>query len=536
MVARRVRGCLAALALAVAALWFAAAPAAAEEQWQQVSDSIVALLEQIPDQYAAGDVKAVESTVREAYYEQYQVSGLEDDIKHRLGADRASAFRENLISLRNLARTDVPSSRIEQGVAALVAQLRTDVDDVNAAPQVTDRWAQVAQSIVDTANGALRLYQAGDRDTALSEASRAYLEHYEAGGLEKATLSYLSSGRVAQVEAAFRALRVDIRDGAQTELVSADAAALAALVTEDAKALDALGANESLGWTGFLASFLILLREGAEALLVVAAVVTYVVKTGRREQLRGVYLGIAAAVAVSAGLAVLFSALTTSAALGMVQELLEGVTGLLAAAMLIYISSWILSKSEGDAWQRYIGETVEGKSGGGRWALFAVVFLAVAREGCETILFYVPVFGAAQTPTDHLLVWAGLVAAALALAVLFIAVRVFGVRLPLRPFFRWTSVFMALLAVTITGGAVKEFQDAMLVGSTPVDGVPEITWLGLYPTVESLAAQAAVTVLLVGLMVTQFRRSASRRASGEESPTPVDETESPTPTTIPTKG
>ncbi|MFT3889332.1 MAG: FTR1 family iron permease [Arachnia sp.] len=503
-----------AVLVALALLWLAVLPARADGQWTTVAETVSAMLEEVPAQYAAGDVKAVESTIRKAYYEEYQASGLEDEIKHRLGADRSGAFQDGVVELRNLARDGAPSADVEAKVAELTRLLATDVAEAAAAPEVDDRWSRVAANIVAAEQNALSLYEQGRAEEALKEASRGYLQHYEADGLEKATLSYLSSGRMSAAEGEFRDIRVGIRDGAPVEEVRAHVEALSAMVTEDAAALDALGASEAVGWSGFVASFLILLREGVEALLVVAAVVTYVVKTGRRDQLRGVYLGIAAAVAVSIGLAVLFSSLTSSADLGMTQELVEGLAGALAAVMLIYISSWILSKSEGDAWHRYITNTVDQHSeSGGRWALFTVVFLAVAREGFETILFYIPVFGAAKTAADHALVWAGVGAAVVLLAALFYVVRRFGVRLPLRPFFRWTSVLLALLSITIAGGAAKELQDAMVLEATPVAGVPQVDWLGLYPTVETLVAQGVVAVVVLGLMFWQMRKGAAAPTS-----------------------
>lgn len=509
-VMRRMLVFVVALLAASAIAWGGHARAAADEPWEEVADQVTSLLAEVPGQYASGDLRSVEATLRSAYYEHYQAHGLEDQIKHRLGAERSTAFSSGLVEVRNLARDGAPQSEVEAAINALIAQLATDLDDLLDTPELNDRWTRVAQSIIATANNALELYEAGQVDQGYKEATRAYLQHYEADGLEKATLSYLSSGRVAQIEGEFRDIRVGIRDGWPVDEVRVHVEKLSELVAEDAATLDALGASESVGWSGFVAAFLILLREGVEALLVVAAVITYVLKTGRRDQLRGVYLGIAAAVAVSIGLAIVFSSLTSSADLGMGQELIEGVVGLLAAALLIYISNWILSKSEGDAWHRYLNANIDKKAtSGGQWALFTVVFLAVAREGFETILFFVPVFGAAQTPIDHLLIWLGMGAAVVALAVLFVAVRLFGVRLPLRSFFRWTSVLLSVLAITIAGGAVKELQDAMILDVTPVPGVPQIEWLGLYPTVETLVAQGIVTVVVVVLGVWQLRRSAA---------------------------
>lgn len=513
--ARRILVWLGTALLAWAMLGGTAAPATADDRWQAVADSVTALLEEVPGLYQAGDLKAVEATIRKAYYEEYQAKGLEDEIKHRLGADRAKAFQAGVVELRNLTRDQASQVDVEQRTAELVSQLAADVAELQDAPEVTDRWSRVAANIVEAIENALSLYEQGRPDEGLKEATRAYLQHYEADGMEKATLSYLS-GRAQLAERKFRDIRVGIRDGAPIEQVRADVAELTQLVTEDAAALDSLGAADSGGWGGFVAALLILLREGVEALLVVAAVVTYVIKTGRRDQLRGVYLGVGAAIAVSIGLAVLFTSLTSSTELGLAQELIEGVAGALAVVMLIYISNWILSKSEGDAWNRYITGTIDAHAeSGSPWALFTVVFLAVAREGFETILFFIPIFGAAQTTADHLLIWAGMATAVVILAVLFIAVRTFGVRLPLRPFFRWTSVLLGLLAVTIAGGAAKEFQDALILEATPLPGVPQIDWLGLYPTVETIAIQAVVLVIVLGLMVWQFRKSPATEAAPE---------------------
>ncbi|MFT3876498.1 MAG: FTR1 family iron permease [Propioniciclava sp.] len=515
------------IVMGIGALWLAlslaisATPAAAEDPWQGVAGTVTSLIEQVPGQYAAGDAKAVETTLRKAYYEHYQAQGLEDQVKHRLGAERSAAFSKAVVELRNMTRDGAAQAEVEAATTALTARLAADMRDLAAVPEVNDRWNRVAQSIIEAAENALRLYESGSSGQAFKEATRAYLQHYEADGLEKATLSYLSSGRVAQVEGEFRDIRVGVRDGWPAEEVRGHVEKLSQMVTEDAAKLDGLGASESVGWSGFVAAFLILVREGVEALLVVAAVITYVVKTGRRDQLKGVYLGIGAAIAVSVGLAVAFNSLTSSADLGLTQELIEGVVGVLAAALLIYVSNWILSKSEGDNWHRFINSAIDKRAeSGGQWALFTVVFLAVAREGFETILFFIPVFGAAQTPGDRLFIWLGMGAAVLLLAVMFVAVRYFGVRLPLRPFFRWMSVLLSVLAITIAGGAAKELQDGMILEVTPIPGLPQVDWLGFYPTVETLTTQAVVTAIVITLMVVQFRRTAAaqtRTTLNEES-------------------
>lgn len=485
--------------------------AQADEEWDGTVDEVVAVLEEIPAQHASDDVSAVEGSIRRAYYETYQVSGLEDQIKHRLGRARADAFQQSLLDVRQLARDGAPDAEVGGAVEEAIALLREDVEELGSTEAISDQWTRVATEISDTIARAVEHYEAGDGDAAYREATDAYLGHYEADGLEKATIAYIGNSRVSAVEAGFRELRTSIRAEAPLDEVRATAEGLSGMVQEDAAQLDAINSSDSgLGWTGFFASFFILLREGAEALLVVAAVVTYVLKAGRRNQLGWVFGAVGAALLVSAGLAVVLGSITASVASGFSQEVVEGVAGLLAVVMLVYASGWILGKSDDGS---RLQDDLERSSKGGTWTLILVVFFAVVREGAETILFFVPITAAASTSNDHLMIWTGVGSAVLILAVLFVLVWRFGVRLPLKPFFKWTAALLALLAVTIAGGAAKEFQDATLLGATPVSGVPEVALLGLYPTVETLVAQLVAVAIIVAFNLLHRRQSRRRAAA-----------------------
>lgn len=488
----------------------------ADETWEPVVNEIVQTLEQISDQHATNDLTGVETSIRRAYYETYQVSGLEDQIKHRLGRDRADDFRESLLEIRQLARDGADQPQVDAAVGQSIDLLRADVAELGTTAAISNRWTIVADEIADTASAAVTHYEAGHVDAAYQSATDAYLAHYEADGLERATIAYIGNSRVSAVEAQFRDLRASIRAGVPVAEVSAIADELSSMVREDAAQLDQFGSEDGgLGWAGFLASFLILLREGAEALLVVAAVVTYVLKAGRREQLKHVGFAVAAALLVSVALAFLLNSITASAAAGFGQEVVEGVTGALAVIMLIYVSGWIMGKASGGS--MLSRDLSDPSSAAGTWTLASVVFLAVVREGAETILFFAPITAAATTANDHLMIWLGSGAAVVILAILFVLVWRFGIRLPMRPFFKWTSVLLAVLAVTIAGGAAKEFQDATLLGSTSLPGVPEISVLGLYPTVETVVTQLVVIVIVVAFNLHNHRKSRPPAAPAETS-------------------
>lgn len=309
-----------------------AVQARAEENWDSVVQAMSAKIEQIPGQYASGDLEGLNTSIRQAYYENYQPSGLEDQIKHRLSTERSDAFVKDLLDLRTQANNGVSQSEIAESTAKVVDTLKTNVADLADAPELNDQWTRVANNIVELLEKAKADYQSGKYDDAYLAATEAYLAQYEANGLEKAKISYIGQSRVSQLEALYADLRQIAK--AQSKTASEYAAIadeLAGYVLADATKLDELTSPDTeLGWRGFFASFLILLREGAEALLVVAAVVTYALKANRRDQLRGILAGVLAALAISAGLAMLFTNLTASASSGLSQELIEGTTGLLA--------------------------------------------------------------------------------------------------------------------------------------------------------------------------------------------------------------
>ena len=520
------RGALFAMivALCIVFLPYLSAPSYADDKdWDSYTAEMTEKIQQIPDQYAAGDLPGVETSIRQAYYEVYQVSGMEAEIDHRLGEDRNDAFVADLLAIRDMTQDGASQEDVQAATDDVIALLESNVADLKKAPEVNDKWSRVATRSIDQIEASKEAYATGDYATA---ANAAYLAHYEADGLEKATISYIGQSRVSEVESMFTQLRQNGRDGeVSVDEFNAQADELIDALTADAKELDELTSSGELGWTGFWASFAILLREGAEALLVVAAVVTFAMKAGRKDQLVGILVGVAGALAISIGLAVLFSKITSSAASGFGQELIEGITGLLAVVMLIWVSNWILSKSSGDKWQKYIKQTAgEGTSTGGVFALASVAFLAVLREGAETILFFTPIIAASKTGADHAKMWMGIGAAALILAVMFILIWVFGVRLPMKAFFKWTSVLLGILAVTIAGGAIKEFQDATLVHATPISGVPEVSWLGLYPTVETLAAQVLVIIILVILGILQYRSANASRQQAKQDDHAADQT------------
>ncbi|MGH7580076.1 MAG: FTR1 family protein [Gemmatimonadales bacterium] len=323
------------------------------------------------------------------------------------------------------------------------------------------------------------------------------------------------AGLAAELEAEFAALRAEAVQGAGPGL---DAAR-----TRLDGGLDRAAVVLGEGLTPlnlFIQSFVIMLREGLEAILIVGALMTFLAKMGATDRRRHVNAGILAAIVAS---------LLTALALETVfrlspahQEVLEGATMVVATAVLFYVSYWLLSKMEVVKWTRFVKSKVhDAVTGGSALALASAAFLAVYREGFETVLFYKALVISAGTTSGLVPIGGGMLLGIVLLVGVYLAMNRFGVRLPLRPFFAVTSAFLYYMAFVFAGAGIAELQEGGIVPLTPVPWAPRVPALGIYPTVETLAAQLVLVVLALAALVWTFviepRRSlaAERRRADE---------------------
>ena len=375
-------------------------------------------------------------------------------------------------------------------------------------------WGAVAKEMGEILDEAEKAYLGGDIEVGKDGVNTAYYRRYETLGFEKQVMARISGNRVSTVEMEFSLVKKAMSDR-DDAAVAQHIADLKNYLREDANTLDGYvgeaTAPTSPWLSGFLPSLLVILREGMEAILVVAAILAYLAKAGHKDKSKVVWIGVALALVASAVLAVLFSAFANLA--GANQELLEGVAALFAVAMLIWVSNWMVSKSSNEAWDRYIKDQTDASlNHGSLLGLAAIAFLAVLREGAETILFYVPVISHAGAAVGY--VWIGMGVGLAILAVVYLLIQFAALRIPLRPFFAVTSLLLAVMAVTFTGSGIKELQEADVLPLTPLSGLPTIDLLGIYPRVENLSAQAVVLIIIVGLYLWGRRRM--RRALPEK--------------------
>ena len=367
--------------------------------------------------------------------------------------------------------------------------------------EITDEMTGILDSSYDV------YFNTKDADAAKELVNKAYFEYYEKLGVERAVMAYVSGKRASVVEYQFAAVKRLMSEGAANKEVRTSLDELNKMLREDGNALD--GREES-GWSMFVASLLILLREGFEAILVVAAIAAYLIRSGNQAMTRVVYTSGILAVVLSAVLAVALQKLFSIS--GANQEILEGATMLLAVVVLFFVSNWMISKAESDAWRNYIeGKVSSAVTTGSSFALGAAAFLAVFREGAETILFYQALIADAKEHLD--MVWYGFGAGAVCLVGVFIVIRYGSLRIPLRPFFIGTSILMYIMAIAFAGGGVKELQEADVISVTPVSFVGSVDMLGIYPTVETLAPQALLIILAVASYLYYTRKASAPAAA-----------------------
>ncbi|GAB3778295.1 cytochrome c/FTR1 family iron permease [Ramlibacter monticola] len=408
---------------------------------------------------------------------------------------RGGKGKEQLGTLRMLV-TQSPGEVRQQGGAALDAvrawlTAHPDALDAGRPAPLDFTRAKLRES--------LAAYERGDAAGARQLAISAYLEGFE---LIEASLDNLDAPLRTETEREMMALRSAIDSAPPAEAIAAQIAKIEALLE---RAAERLSGDAMSPGAAFASSLLILLREGLEAILVLAAIIAFVRKTGRHDALPYIHAGWIGAVLLGAVTWVVASYLWEIS--GANRELTEGISALLAAAMLLYVGFWLHKRSYAQAWQAFIREHVTAALGKQTlWAMAGISFLAVYRELFEIVLFYQTLWAQAG-PEGHGPVLAGIAAAMALLAALAWVILKYSVRLPIGPFFTATSGLLVLMAVVFVGNGVAALQEAGVLQSTPAAFV-SVPILGIHPNAQGLLAQAAV-IVLIALAVLASRRAAA---------------------------
>ncbi len=319
----------------------------------------------------------------------------------------------------------------------------------------------------------------------------------------------------AELEEVFAALRAQVaRGGSAAEFDAIRSRLTSGLERAERTLVDDLSPTSL-----FFQSFVIMVREGLEAILIVGALMTFLVKMGASHRKRDINLGVGAAIGAS-----LLTALAIETVFHLSpakQEVLEGVTMVVAMVVLFYVSYWLLSKMEVVKWNHFVKSKVHGAlASGSSLALASAAFLAVYREGFETVLFYKALFLAGGPQSSSMPVIAGIMLGGAVLVGVYVAISRFGIRLPLKPFFGVTSAFLYYMAFVFAGKGVAELQAGGVISTTQISWAPRLPALGIYPTVESLLIQGVLVLLLLAALIWTFLIQ-PRRSTPIAAPLPV---------------
>lgn len=552
---------VAALMIALATLFATTAvprSAIAADDGQTNFDSWTAAAKNIEDQLATaekdyndGNYGQAGTDFQTAHWIGYDASNFSKVVNDTISADKQKELLQQFTDLEGLAYQQDQGDAIATKIDALTAEInataqtldanadlanpkeyakqraaqtaeerkKLDAAKKNSSKGKGDRtWSEVANEMTVILDQAYEAAAAGKGDEGAMLVNNAYYQYYEKLGFEKNVMNAISGDRVSQVEYQFKMTRKTMRDGGSDKEIKQLVDDLKSWLVKDAAILDSGASGNVNGFTKLVTSsagqaFLILIREGLEALLVVAAVIAYLVKSGNKRFARWIYLGVVAGLAGSSLVAVLFTFLFGGS--GPIQEISEGVCALIATLMLLWTSNWMLNKSSVEAWNNYIRNKTEAVVAGAQskvesgqglglgmvTSLAMLSFLAVFREGAETVIFYESIYSMSQ---DAHGMWVGGLTAAAVLIVIFLILRFTSVKIPIGPFFLVTSILMAALVVIFAGGGIHALIEGDLIEGTYLSIVPTNDWIGLYPYVETIAAQVIAAIAVVALFVVGF--------------------------------
>ena len=246
-----------------------------------------------------------------------------------------------------------------------------------------------------------------------------------------------------------------------------------------------------------LDSMLILLREGVEALIIVLSLASALKAAKQKKGVIWIYAGALVGIFSSILAAVILKYSFPALSSGTNREIIEGVVGIFAVIMMIGIGIWLHSKSSVKAWKKYMDTKLNlVLSTGSFISMFTLSFLAVFREGAETILFYAGIMP--LITTSNLLI--GIALAIVALIIIGIIMVKASGKLPISKVFLVLSWLIYILGFKMLGVSIHALQITDMVSNNIIDYLPTIEILGIYPSFEVIIAQL-IYIIVVAISI-----------------------------------
>lgn len=480
--------------------------------WMSVYTEFKTELDNAKAAFDKKDTAALKAALNRAKFDIYRNERLEEAVRKYVSSQTDQSIQQ---IIGNLLREDADTdkSKFDEAINALDNLALKAVNDLpqesySIAPQTAlaqsdtsedegKDFTPIVQNIKDKMAKVLQLYESGKVDDAIDESGNIYFDEYEESGMEN-IVGAKDTQLKLDTEASFNKISALMRAGASKEQIVAAQNKLFDQLTQSLELT-----KKSSNWDLFLYAFIIILREGFEALIIVAAVIALLIKSGNSKHLNIVYSALGVAVVLSIATAYGLNYIFGSENAGQTREVMEGAVMLIAVVLLFYVGFWLLSNASSKKWSAYIqGQISNSLSSGDSKMLWWTVFLAVYREGAETVLFYLALLFDAKSPAATSMVAAGFVAGLAALIIVYIVIKKFSLKIAIKPFFIATSVIIFYMSVVFVGKGVMELVEGKVFVPTVIDGLPTITWIGFYPYVQSLVPQAVMIVLLIaGILI-----------------------------------
>jgi len=329
-------------------------------------------------------------------------------------------------------------------------------------------------------------YKNNEHKKAYQYAVEAYLEGFE---LVEHNINAFDKPLRLEIEVLMTHLRNKIRGGESIAVIEND---IATIIQKLDTAEELLSTSRLSGEAAFASAFFILLREGLEALLIVAALAAFLVRTKRQDGLIYIHVGWVSALIL--GLLTWWASVSLIDISGSSREITEGIAAIVATLVLLYVGFWMHDKTSAANWKKFIDDNMQkALTSGTLWTLTGLSFIAVYREAFETILFYQALW-VQTSEAGQSMAFSGFIAAVGVLAVVGWLIMRYSVRLPLRQFFAVTGGLMFVLAVVFAGKGVAALQEAGVLISSPVNFI-RIDLLGVYPNLQGLLVQLGLIIL-----------------------------------------
>lgn len=501
--------------------------ATVETVWLNSFENIRTGLKGAQEFHKQGDARRGSELVLQTQYDHYKNSLLETAVRRFVSQKKDFENNTGFTDIAAMIQNGKAPDQIETRISVLLAGLQVDLPGLPVVEGAVSKrdagkiaesgepakdWSKVTADLFAAIDKAIALYEQGDGKGAILAVQDSYFDQFEGSGMES-KLGVRDVNFKARLEGHFSMIVARMKSGAPADEIRG---ALAPMRADFDSAAAMLGKGGESAAALFVYSLMIILREGFEAILIITAIIAYLVKTDNRDKLRVIYNGCISAIVLSGITAILVKwVFKTSAAS---QEALEGATMLLAAAVLFSVSYWLISKAESQKWGAYLKDRVGGSlSSNSLKALWFVAFLAVYREGAETVLFYQALVADSTSTKGLTAIAAGFGIGSVLLVGIYLAMRYGALKLAIRPFFLFTGALMYYMSFVFVGKGVMELIEGKVFSPSLIAWMPTLPFIGVYPYLQTLLPQCAIILAaLAGLALMSRQRILSGERATQE--------------------